>query len=289
LDHWNRHQGPIEDAWYRAVAYGNGQFVAVLRGGVVCVSKDGVDWEKRESGTTNDLKSVSYGNGVFVAVGWPDTLIASTDLVNWSTNLWDRGELFKVGRVKFVKDYFIMPIGVATSFYFKSADGITWRHKSVKMEPYIGGGLADMAYGDGLWVGVGSADRNWHYPCYENDPSFVIISRDETNWTAPRIQACELLESVTYNNGTFVAVGEQGTILSSKDGQSWSWVSAMGIGLGRYSLRKVAHGGGHFVAVGDHGKIISSSDGFNWRLCNSGVSNHLAGIAFGNGSFMRLS
>ena len=52
-----------------AVAYGNGQFVAVGFGGTIVTSTDGVSWVQRESGTQNYLKGVAYGNGQFVAVG----------------------------------------------------------------------------------------------------------------------------------------------------------------------------------------------------------------------------
>jgi hypothetical protein len=59
---------------------------------------------------------------------------------------------------------------------------------------------------------------------------------------------------VTYGNGTFVAVGEGGTILTSPDGVSWT---ARTSGTSNW-LDGVAYGNGLFVAVGDRGTILTS-------------------------------
>src|SRR5205807_461714 len=66
-----------------AVAYGNGQFVAVGFGGTILTSTDGVNWLLRQSGIQNYLKGVSYGNGQFVAVAY-GTILTSADGVNWA-------------------------------------------------------------------------------------------------------------------------------------------------------------------------------------------------------------
>src|SRR3989442_6022940 len=73
-----------------AVAYGNGEFVAVGFGGTILTSTDGVSWVQRQSGTQNYLKGVAYGNGQYVAVGdsdvflTPGTILTSVDGVNWA-------------------------------------------------------------------------------------------------------------------------------------------------------------------------------------------------------------
>jgi hypothetical protein len=68
--------------------------------------------------------------------------------------------------------------------------------------------------------------------------------------------------SVAYGNGTFVAVGEKGTILSSIDGVNWSPQIS---GITDW-LRGIAFANGYFVAVGDAGTILTSPDGMNWDL-----------------------
>ena len=58
---------------------------------------------------------------------------------------------------------------------------------------------------------------------------------------------------MTYGNGRFVAVGEDGTILTSPDGVSWTRRTS---GTSN-RLEGVAYGNGLFVAVGG-GTILTS-------------------------------
>jgi hypothetical protein len=58
---------------------------------------------------------------------------------------------------------------------------------------------------------------------------------------------------VTYGNGTFVAVGRNGTILTSRDGVNWTQRTS-----GGNQLKGVAYGNNTFVAVGEYGTILTS-------------------------------
>jgi hypothetical protein len=59
---------------------------------------------------------------------------------------------------------------------------------------------------------------------------------------------------VTYGNGLFVAVGEDGAILTSPDGVNWTRRTS---GT-RNGLESVTYGNGLFVAVGEWGTILTS-------------------------------
>lgn len=61
------------------------------------------------------------------------------------------------------------------------------------------------------------------------------------------------LINITYANGIFVAVGEQGTILYSIDGFAWE-PRTSGTSM---ILSGVTYGNGTFVAVGEHGRSLS--------------------------------
>jgi photosystem II stability/assembly factor-like uncharacterized protein len=76
------------------------------------------------------------------------------------------------------------------------------------------------------------------------------------NWHL-RYSSSKTLNAVTYGNGTFVAVGYQGTILYSVDGIAWEPRTS---GTSMY-LNGVTYGNSTFVAVGDHGTILISIDG----------------------------
>lgn len=93
------------------------------------------------------------------------------------------------------------------------------------------------------------------------------------------------LNAVAYGNGMFVAVGRQGTILSSPDGTTWtpqtSGTSA--------TFHGVTHGNDLFVAVGDAGTIFTSPDGKSWTAQTSGTGLSLDSVTYGNGIFVVVS
>ncbi len=59
---------------------------------------------------------------------------------------------------------------------------------------------------------------------------------------------------MTYGNGTFVAVGRNGTILTSRDRVNWTEQ----ISPTNNQLKGVTYGNGRFVAVGIYGTILTS-------------------------------
>ena len=121
------------------------------------------------------------------------------------------------------------------------------------------------------------------------------------------------LRGVAFGNGRFVAVGGDGTIVHSSDGDSWQ--QATNNATSNWLLG-VAFGNGRFVAVGFDGTIVHSSDGDSWqqpptrRPRNRSVASPSAtgassrsgrhdrpqqrrrllmrGVAFGNGRFVAV-
>jgi hypothetical protein len=89
---------------------------------------------------------------------------------------------------------------------------------------------------------------------------------------------------VAYGRDTFVAVGDNGAIVTSPNGAAWA-VTDSGTHQG---LKKVAFGDHTFVAVGANGTILTSPDGANWAVETSGDSGHLEGIVFGKNIFVAV-
>jgi len=81
---------------------------------------------------------------------------------------------------------------------------------------------------------------------------------------------------VTYANGTFAAVTNQGNLLTSPNGLAWS---SQAIDPGVW-LVSIAYGPKGWVAVGDNGTILVSSDLKTWASVISGTSNKLNGVLF---------
>jgi hypothetical protein len=139
------------------VAYGNGTFVAVGRGGTILTSPDGVSWRPRTSGTSNDLYGVTYGNGRFVAVGEDGTILTSPDGVNWTERTSGTGSyLYSVayGNGNFVAVGADGPI-------LTSPDGVTWTPRASG----TGNPLRGVTYGNGLFVTVGYRGTILTSPC----------------------------------------------------------------------------------------------------------------------------
>ncbi len=94
-----------------------------------------------------------------------------------------------------------------------------------------------------------------------------------------RRNATEWLRGVTFGSGTFVAVGENGTILTSGGGTNWTRRASGTV----QHLNRVAFSGGRFTAVGDAGATVSSLDSAaSWSPEITGATNvldHVAGSA----------
>jgi hypothetical protein len=66
------------------VSSGAGLFVIVGESGSIFTSQDLQQWESRDSGVTNTLRSVAFGQGLFVAVGEQGAILRSADGLNWA-------------------------------------------------------------------------------------------------------------------------------------------------------------------------------------------------------------
>jgi len=76
---------------------------------------------------------------------------------------------------------------------------------------------------------------------------------------------------VTYDNSIFVTVGDNGTILTSSNGTTWtSRISGTTKGL-----RGITYANGTFVAVGKSSTILTSSNGTTWTLVMDADSGKL--------------
>ena len=83
-----------------------------------------------------------------------------------------------------------------------------------------------------------------------------------------------MLESVIYAENTFVAVGDEGTIITSIDGILWTSRTSSTPA----NLKEVTYGNNMFVTVGASGTILTSSDGIDWTEITSGSTFTLNGV-----------
>ena len=146
-----------------------------------------------------------------------------------------------------------------------------------------------LLYAEGKWVAVG----------YDYDFSIsawvgvIFTSNDAQTWIR-RHKEGERLMGVTATSGTYITVGDEGTILKSLNTEQWEVVNS---GTND-DLQSVAYGNGVFVAVGvkewtsfftTDGSILASSDGVNWIdrvVASSGSKPPLFDLMYLDNSFI---
>ena len=110
----------------------------------------------------------------------------------------------------------------------------------------------------------------------------IVTSIDGENWTSRSSETSINLLDVAFGNNNFVAVGYSGTILNSSDGISWTPKTS---GTTK-RLYGVTYGNNIFVAVGESGTLLSSEDGSYWTSRTSGTTSYILQATYGNGTFL---
>ena len=260
------------------VGYGAEGFVAV--GGGIYASADGQAWSQTSWGTISTIYDVIYADGRFVAVG--GAVLTSPDGLSWTE--YPRPNNNVLYGVAYGGGKFVAVGGGGTTAYY---DGTDWQ-----LGDTVDGQLKDVAYGEkpdgtGLFVAVG-----WkHDSSSGTDQPKVYYSEDGSSWTPasqPPTGDLRLL-GVTYGqkpdgSGLFVAVGWDGAVFTSADGDRWTEV---GSGTSEW-LEDVIYAGGRFVAVGSSGTAIASTDGEAWSPFGAGISGWLNGVGYGGGRYVAV-
>lgn len=90
----------------------------------------------------------------------------------------------------------------------------------------------------------------------------------------------------TATEYTFIAVGNEGTVIRSTDADTWSLPI---ITLANRTLRGVFYADGAWIAVGDGGQIITSTDdGFTWDLDNTTTPTNINDVGYFNGQWIAV-
>jgi hypothetical protein len=108
----------------------------------------------------------------------------------------------------------------------------------------------------------------------------ILTSSDGLTWTSQTVSSGTWLVSIAYGNGKWVAVGASGTILVSSDLKTW--VNATAVTINK--LNGVLYNGSIWVAVGEADTIATSTDAINWTTvpvpAGLGISGFLHGITW---------
>jgi len=115
------------------------------------------------------------------------------------------------------------------------------------------------------------------------DEGTILASTNGLNWTDHSVFDGYYLNGVTYGNGLYVAVGDFGGILTSPDAESWTDRSGE---VTLADLRDVAYGNGVYVVIGRGGTILISADADTWETIVPDPNRDLNAITFENGIFV---
>lgn len=270
---WSPRLRGFTDAGLASVLFTNGLFVVVGDSGTILTSADGSGWTNQVSNTSRDLRSLVHGPTGFVAVGDGGTILHSPDGLNWLpmsspvTNSLT-GVAFHDGR------YFA--VGDAGTILV-SSNGVDWLSYSVSL-PGLNGTVDSVAYGSGLFVAVGGYEALDDTLTNTFARSVIITSPDGERWTLQTPDFGKKLRNITFVNGRFFALGNDGLIVNSEDGLRWQ---QQFIAEDFENLRSLRTAAGVLVIVGNNGIVFSSPDGTAWRRHRLFTAKNLHDCAFG--------
>ena len=235
----------------QGIAYVDGKYYLLSESPAkVCVSENLENWTEYQ--LNEDYlkpKNIAYGNGIFIITGESSTstdtwFYRSTDGVNWTPIKINTGEAYGIASnsVKFINNRFVALLGI---YWYRTIDG-----KKIKTE-------------------------NWFYE-----------STNGINWTKHQliVESSENLSQmdIDFYNGTYVRVGETGSIFTSTDLDNWiRRVSGTSV-----KLVGIAYGKGQFVVTGDKGTILTSTNGINWTKQETGTDAYLIRSRYANGMYI---
>jgi hypothetical protein len=275
----------------RAIAYGNGKFVAGNDSGKMAYSSDGKAWTAVAYSEFGSISAIAYGNGTFVA-GSGSKMAYSSDGVSWTAVLdskisSDSIEAIAYGNGTWVAGSFL------GNMVYSSDNGVTWTAVAGKPLGTMSGGVYRgvdaIAYGNGTWVAVSRDSAN---------SEITATSANGITWTT--VTDGTYGRVIAYDgSGKFVAGGSGGKIATSTNGTTWTAVTNSTFS----QIDAIAYGNGKFVAGGwdpaagsgmGGGRIATSSDGTTWTVVGDkilgtdeyGAGNWITAIAYGNGTWV---
>lgn len=244
------------------VIYQDNQYLLSAASDTIKSSTDTVVWIDRDTGTViGDFYNLVFGGGLYVADGGAfGTLISSTDSVVWTQRT--------VGFNSYINKVTYRDVYVITGnngFVAVSTDTIVWTARTTN----IVGNLAGNTYDNNFFIAAGEDGTIATSPVFETRGS-ISQSTDEIHWTA-RTSGLDTridLNTVRYEDGTYLAGGADGIIITSTDGTSWKVKSSptsnnindfVGGNNRLYENGIITSGTKDYVAVGDIGTVLSGN------------------------------
>lgn len=248
---WSQVEGlPFTD-WLSGVAYGNSTFVAVGESGFIASSTNGLNWTRRSSGTNRDLTRVAFGSGRFLVVGVNGIALTSTNGVSWTED----------GTTGTTSD--LLAAAVSPNLHLAVGDAALrllrpparpWEDQfSLLVTPspapewsYLAAAWDGTRFLAAGLTGVAVESLQTNFPGLQNVTLWFRLDDSPRNW----------LWDATRLGGTYLAVGDHATIMSSPLGSEWTLESS---DLGSDTVLFGVGGSSNLaIVVGQNGTILRS-------------------------------
>ena len=251
------------------------------------IDEIGKTWTQRDSYTDVEYQGVTRNiYGIFVAVGSTSGINTSSDGTTW----FDSGNATVFGDLNAIVGMNTHTVVVGSSGTVGySTDGRSFQPSTIYQrrnqfplvffdDVTISQDINDVTFGTTKGVAVGAGG------------TILFTSAGQAGFgTAFEITqkyATENLRGVGSNGDIFVAVGDNGVIYRSNNGEAWTGITTTSIST---RMNHVHYGNGQWIAVGAAGSIARSSDqGLTWTVVSAGATFDLNRVGYANSVWVAI-
>lgn len=265
LDRWTQRNPLPQSLPILALGHDSQGFLAVTEEGTVLLATGDTHWTLGPRLHQPDIRDVAFAHGQWVTAGDGGALFTSTNRIHWIRRFARANTVFDDVLHAQGRWWAVGGTYRGSAMIAESTDAVTWDLHTLPDVP----APRAMAFGHERFIAVGMFG--------------ILESLDGRDWRQrPVPEDAAPLEHVTFADGRFVAVGDDGAIISSGDGVDWIGTEART----RYSLHAVTHGQGRWVAVGSGGVILTSTDSIHWFHAESTTPDRLETVDWDGNTFV---
>lgn len=245
---------------FNSVIYGNNQYLVVGDGGMILTSPDGLSWTQRASPSGSNILSAAVWTGTqFVVTSFNGDRVLSITSPDGVT--WTAQPVVTTDRLCAIVSTGSRLVTVGnTNKVITSSDGIEWTEATVDIDSIR---LRSLCWTGSKMVMFGVYDTQ----------TTVFTSSDGVAWIREPTKIAGLYLSVVWTGTELVAVGDDGKIIVSPTGETWTDVPSGTTELLRQVIT-IDHG---LLAISGT-RILTSTDARKWTTRMAGCPNHLYGV-----------
>jgi len=249
------------------------EFIGITSTGRIVVWREG-EQVVTTGPTFSALNSACYGGGNYILAGQGGDIYKSSNATNWSKVNTGGSDLWAVRWDDLINSYVAVGNG---GRILASTDGTTWSDESLSDSGTVN--FRGVAYGASQWLAVGA-----------DGGSAVIYKNAGSVWEKAEIYEAgaeqvilELpgLNDIIFDGTRFIAVGNNGTLITSTDGSEWTQAT-LGTSSTLYAVDwgDLTEGEGHYLAVGAGGAIFSwtGDPADPWSSVSTGITQDIYGV-----------